>query len=69
MTGNKIADGITEVSRSLPQTSLETIRSERDEEIPKERDIFPEEGHKIIDDLKLIQKYYNRISKNIKFFR
>ena len=32
-------------------------------EIPKERNIFPEERQKIIDDLSVIQQYNNGISK------
>ena len=35
----------------------------------KEKYIFPEKIHKIIDNLRLIQKYNTAISKNDKFVR
>ena len=52
--GNKIADKITKISRTLPQNSLETVTNEHDKEIPKERYLSPGERQKIIDDLILI---------------
>ena len=52
LTGSEIATKITEVSKTLPQNSSETVESEK--EIPKERYISPERGHKIIDGLRLI---------------
>ena len=59
LIGNKIDDvvvkscdgKITKVSRSLPQNNWETIKSERDKEIPKERYISPERRQKINNDL------------------
>ena len=54
LIGNKIANKIAKVSRSSLQNKLETITIEHDKEIPKERYIFPEGIHKIIDDLTLI---------------
>ena len=53
LIGNKIADRITKVSKTSHQNNLETVTNEHDKEIPKERYIFPEEGVKIIDDLRL----------------
>ena len=40
--GNKIADKITEVSKSSPQNNLKTAESKKNKEIPKERHISPE---------------------------
>ena len=51
---NKIADGITKVSKTLPQNNSETITNEHYKEIPKGRYVSPEERHEIIDDLRLI---------------
>ena len=53
MIGNKIANRITEVSKSLLQNNLETTVNEHDEETPKEKS--PEKRQKIIDDLRLIE--------------
>ena len=53
LIGNKIADGITKVSKTLPQNSLEKVEIENDKEISKGRYISPEEEQKIIDDLRL----------------
>ena len=55
MIGTKIADRIVKVSRSSPQNNSETITNEHNKEIRKERYISPEERHKVIDDLRLIQ--------------
>ena len=52
--GNKIADKITEISRTSPHNKLETVKNKYDKEIPKERYISPEERQKIIDYLRLI---------------
>ena len=41
--------------KTSPRNSLETVKNERDKEIPKERYISPEEGQKIIDALRLIE--------------
>ena len=54
LIGNKIANKITKASISSPQNNSETITNEHDKEIPKERQISPEERQKIIDDLTLI---------------
>ena len=47
LTGNKVADKITKVSKTLPQSITETVTNEAesiglDREIPKEKYIFPE---------------------------
>ena len=47
--GNKIAD-----SKTFQHNKLDPVTNEHDKEIPKERSIFLEEGHKFIDDLRLI---------------
>ena len=54
MIGNKIANRITIVSENSEQNHPETVTNEHDQEIPKERNISPEERQKIIDDLRLI---------------
>ena len=54
LTGNKIADTITRVSKTSPQNNSET----NEEEILRDRYIFPELRHEIIDDLRLkIENY------------
>ena len=55
MIGNKIADRITKVSKTLPQSNSETIKNKHDREIPKERYISPQERQEIIDEVRLIQ--------------
>ena len=65
MIGNKIADRITKFSKTIPQYNSKTVAIEHDKEIPKERYISPEKRQKIIDDLRLIWKYNNGISKMI----
>ena len=50
----KITEKITEISKTLQQNNSETITNEHDKEISKERYISPEEGQKVIDDLRLI---------------
>ena len=50
LIGNKIADKITRVSKTLPHNNSET----NEEEIHRERYISPEQRQKIIDDLRLI---------------
>ena len=47
---NKITDKIRRVSKTSPQNNSET----NENEILRERYIFPEERQKIIDDLRLI---------------
>ena len=54
MTGNKIADKITKVSKNSQKNNSETITDEHNKETPKERNISPEKRRKIIDDLRLI---------------
>ena len=49
------------------QNNLERVTNEHDKEITKERYISPEDRQKIINDLRLIQKYNNGIPKNNKF--
>ena len=47
---NKVTDKIRRVSKTSPQNNSET----NENEILRERYIFPEERQKIIDDLRLI---------------
>ena len=47
LSGNKIADRITKVSKTSQQINSETVISENDKEIPKKGYISPEEGQKI----------------------
>ena len=54
LIGNKIANKITNVSRSSPQNNSVTITNKYDKGIPKERYVSPEERQKVIDDLRLI---------------
>ena len=49
LIGNKIADKITRVLKNSPQNNSET----NEEEILREKFIFPELRDKIIDDLRL----------------
>ena len=65
LTGNKIADKITKVSKNSQQNNSETVINENDKEIPKERYISPEAIQNIIDNLRLIYQYDNGISKII----
>ena len=51
MTGNKIADKTTKVSKTSPQNNLKLVNNKNDKEIPKGRYISPEKRQKIIDDL------------------
>ena len=54
LIGKKIADRITEVSKTLPKNNSETITNEHDQELPKERYFSPKERQEIIDELRLI---------------
>ena len=57
LIGNKIANGITKASKTLPQNSSVTNKQENiglDREIHRERYISPEQRQKIIDNLRLI---------------
>ena len=53
MTGIKIANKITRVSKNSQQNNSETVTNDNDKEIPKKRCISPEKRQEIIDDLKL----------------
>ena len=50
---NKIANTITDISKTPQQNNSETVTNEHDKEMSKERSISPEERQKIIDDLRL----------------
>ena len=65
MIGNKIANKITKVSKSLQQNNSETGTNENEKEIPKEKYISPGERQEIIYKLRLKQSD-NGISKNHK---
>ena len=59
LSGNKIANKITKVSRSSPQNTLETVELQTENigfvwEKPEERYISPEKRQQIIDKLGLI---------------
>ena len=59
LTGNRIVDKITKLSKTSPQNNLEKVTNEEenlglDKEIPKERYISPKEWQKNIHGLKLI---------------
>ena len=69
LTGNKIANRITKVSKNSQEINSETVTNEHDEEIPNEKYISPEERQEIIDELKLKLKYNNKISENNKSFK
>ena len=61
---NKIADKIMSVSKRYPkELQNDEMKS------PKKRYISPEKKHQIIDELSLVKKYNNGISKNSKFVR
>ena len=53
LIGNKISNKISEVSKNLQQNNSETVINEYDKEIPKTRNISPEERQKVIDELRL----------------
>ena len=48
LTGKNIADKITKISRTTPQTSLEAENTEHNKEIPKERYISSEKDRKLL---------------------
>ena len=52
---NKIANKITGVSKKSQQNNSESVTNENDKEIPKEKNIYPEERQKTIDILRLIK--------------
>ena len=64
-TANKIA----KVSKTSKQNNSDTVTYEYDKEIHKETNVSLEERLKVIDYLRLIQQYNNRMSKKKKFVR
>ena len=66
LIGNKIADKIASVSKKSAK-ELSNDKTEVDKR--KKRYISPEERQQIIDELRLVKQYNNRISKNSKFVR
>ena len=54
LIGNKIPNKIMKVSKNLQQKNSVTVTNEHDQEIPKERSIFPEEIQKNIDNLRSV---------------
>ena len=54
MVGNKIADRITKVSKTLPQNNSDKITNEHEKYILEERYVSLEERDEIIDELRLI---------------
>ena len=52
LIGNKIANKITGVSKTLQQNNSETVTKEHDKKIPKERYLSPEDRQEIIDELR-----------------
>ena len=52
--GNKIADWITKVSKTLQQINSEAVTNEHVKEIHKERYVSSEERQKVIDDVRLM---------------
>ena len=52
LSGNKIANKITKVSKNSQQNNLETVINDNDKEMPKERYMSPEKRQDIIDDLR-----------------
>ena len=53
LTGNKIANKITQLSKNLQQNNSGTVTNEHDKKIPKEKYASPEERQEIIDELRL----------------
>ena len=58
MIGNKVAKRITKVLKCSQNNNSETVATESDKEVPKEKYTPPEERQKIVDDLRLV---YNSI--------
>ena len=54
LIGDKTAERIKKLSKSLRQKNSETITNENNKEIPKEKDISPEERQEIIYELRII---------------
>ena len=56
LIGNNIADKITNTSKKSPKElhSKDLLSNEATNEIPKERNLFPQERQQIIDELRLI---------------
>ena len=57
-----------EISKNSQQNNSETISNDHDREVPKESYVSPEERQIIINNLRLIWYYNNRILKNDNFF-
>ena len=55
LVGNKIADKITIIKKTAKKLQDDELQSNKaNNEIPKERYIFPQESQQIIDELRLI---------------
>ena len=67
MIGNKIADKITNISKS--SNKLHSKTDENEIEIAKEKYISLQKKLQIIDELRLVYKYNNGILKNYEFVR
>ena len=67
MIGNKIANKITNISKSSNKLHSKTVENEI--EIAKEKYISLEKKLQIIDELRLVYKYNNGILKNYEFVR
>ena len=48
LIGNKIADKITKISKNSQQTNSKTVKSENDEEVPKEDIYLQTKGRKLL---------------------
>ena len=65
LSGNKISDRITKVSKNSQQNNLEIVTNENDKDIPKERYISSEERQKIVDNLELKFRTKNWVEMNV----
>ena len=65
LIGNKIADKITSVSKKSSTEHSKNYDANTEIEVPRKRYISPEEKRQIIDELRLLQQYNNRISKDL----
>ena len=65
LIGNKIADKITSVSKKFSTEHSKNDDANTEIEVPRKRYISPEEKRQIIDELRLLQQYNNRISKDL----
>ena len=64
MISNKIANGITNISKNSQQSNSETVTNKHDKEIHKERYLFREKRQEVIWRFKI-----KIISKNHKSFK